>query len=87
MSKYNIMYVYDIIPKNPSHIHKIKRRFYYHLNKNTPFIRKATKSVILTTSQHEKHIDEFFMSFSEDIIVYKCKITDIEIFKNPSENK
>lgn len=80
MSKYNIMYVYDITPQNSSKIHKIKRRFYYHLNKNTPFIRRATKSVILTTKEHEKHLDEFFMGFEKDIIVYKCKIKNIEIF-------
>lgn len=82
MSRYDTMYVYDIIPKNPQEIHKIKRKFYYNLSKMEPFIRKATKSVVITTKEHESILDSFFIQFKGDISVYKCKIKSIEILKS-----
>lgn len=81
MSKYNIMYVYDVSPKNPKETVKIKRKFYYYLSKMQPFIRKATKSVIIISKEHEKVVDNFFTRFSEDLIVYKCEINKMEILK------
>jgi hypothetical protein len=74
------MYVYDIMPKKKEELGKIKRRFYYKLAKTTPFTRRTTKSVILTTKEHEKTLDSLFLSFKDNIVVYKCKITSLEIF-------
>ncbi|MEM0437744.1 MAG: hypothetical protein QXU54_00410 [Candidatus Micrarchaeia archaeon] len=82
MSRYDTMYVYDIIPKNKSEIYKIKRKFYYNLSKMEPFIRRTTKSVIVTTKEHERILDSFFLQFKGDVSVYKCKIRSIEILKS-----
>ncbi len=79
MSKYNVLYIYDIIPKNPENLNRIKRKFYYRLQKLFPAVRRATKSALLTTREHEKYIDEFFLAFEGDVIVYKCKLESIEI--------
>ncbi len=79
MTKYNILYIYDIIPRNTEHLGRIKRKFYYRLQKLFPAVRRATKSALLTTKEHEKYIDEFFLAFDGDVIVYKCKLDSIEI--------
>ncbi len=81
MSKYNIMYVYDVSPQNPKETAKIKRKFYYYLSKMQPFMRKATESAIIISKEHEKIVDNFFTRFSKDIIVYKFEISKLEIIK------
>lgn len=81
MSSYNLLYVYDIKPKKQANIGKIKRKFYYHLDKMRPFLRRATKSVILTSKTHEKTVDNFFYYFLDDVEVYKCEITGFTAIK------
>lgn len=77
---YNLMYVYDLTP-TPREANKIKRKFYYHMNKLGPFISKATKSVFLTNKSHEKQIDNFFFKFKGVVTVYKCEINSFTILK------
>jgi len=81
MSKYDLIYVYDLKPRKHTEMGKIKRSFYYHLNKRMPFLRRATESVILTTKAHEKHLDEFFQRFIDDVEVYKCEIRKLTIIR------
>lgn len=82
MSKiiYNLMYVYDLTP-TPKDANKIKRNFYYHLSKLDPFIKKATKSVFLSNKSYEKHIDNLFFKFKNNVKVYKCEINSFTILK------
>jgi hypothetical protein len=77
---YNLMYVYDLTP-SPREANKIKRKFYYHMNKLDPFIKKATKSVFLSNKSHEKYIDNFFFKFKGNVTVYKSEITSFTILK------
>jgi hypothetical protein len=77
---YNLMYVYDLTP-TPREMHKIKRKFYYHMKKLDPFISKATKSVFLANKAHETQIDNFFFKFKGVVTVYKCEINSFTILK------
>lgn len=73
-----IVYVFDLKAKNKKMFNRIKRRFYYNLNKskiaNSP---KKTKSVIIVQEGLEKEADLFFKGFEGEIIVYKIKTTEI----------
>lgn len=77
---YNLLYVYDLTPSQKE-LHKIKRKFYYHLNKFSPFIKKTQKSVFLTDKAYEKEIDKFFFSFKGKVDVLKCEINSYTFLK------
>lgn len=81
MSKFNLLYVYDLKPQKPSDIGRLKRKFYYHLRKMEPFVRRMTKSVMLTSKEHEKTVDAFFYYFLKDVEVYKCEVSNFTVIK------
>jgi|SRR3989339_1542246 len=74
-----ILYIYDIEAKNKLQYNRIKRLFYYHLNK---IALKAhywkTKSTIAVPSNFEKTLDIFFRRFSKYVVVYKAYTDAIE---------
>ncbi len=73
-----IIYIYDIKFKNKKQFSRIKRRFYYNLNK-LEFITFISKSVIQISEIHEKFMDSFFSSYSKDISLVKIKSIKTEI--------
>lgn len=77
---YNLLYVYDLTP-TPKEANKVKRNFYYHLNKLTPFINKVGKSVFLTSKIHEKEVDNLFFKFKNKVTVIKTEITSYTFLK------
>lgn len=60
---------------------RLKRLFYYYFNKIKleGFVFK-TKSVFFVEEKYEKVIDGFFLSFKDNLEVYKIKTEDIEQF-------
>jgi hypothetical protein len=40
-----------------------------------------TKSVMLTSKEHEKTVDAFFQYFLKDVEVYKCEVSNFTIIK------
>lgn len=82
MSKitYNLLYVYDLTP-TPKEANKVKRNFYYHLNKLDPFIKKATKSVFLANKSHERDIDALFFKYKGKVTVLKTEIISFTFLK------
>ena len=73
-----LVYVYDLKAKDKKSFNRVKRRFYYHLNKFDlrGFLR--TKSVIIVTTKSEKVMDKFFKQFGKEIEVYKIVAESIE---------
>lgn len=73
-----IVYFYDLKPKLKSEYNRIKRVFYYNLNKiKLPEFSYKTKSVLIIHEKHEKLLDSFFISFKDNIEVYKIKTEKI----------
>lgn len=74
-----ILYLYDIKAKNKREFNRVKRRFYYHLNKlDLSNMRFPTKSVFLVTPGQERIIDAFFSRFGKSVEVYKARCEGIE---------
>ncbi|MBU0532713.1 hypothetical protein KKB44_04420 [Candidatus Micrarchaeota archaeon] len=74
-----IVYIYDIKAKNKKKFNRVKRRFYYHLNKlelNKEYWK--TKSTFAVPPNLEKIIDLFFSGFKKNVIVYKIHAESIE---------
>ncbi len=73
-----IVYIYDL-KSNVRDYNKLKRKFYYHLNKNgyNQYFWK-TKSVLVVPDQMERLIDGFFGEFKKFSIVYKIHTNSIE---------
>lgn len=73
-----IVYLYDI-KSTVKDYNKIKRRFYYHLNKNSlnQYFWK-TKSVFAVPNELETTIDSFFKRFRKQVVVYKIFCESIE---------
>jgi hypothetical protein len=71
--------MYDIKAKNKKKFNRVKRRFYYHLNK-LDLDRSVwkTKSTIAVQPRKARILDSFFRDFSQDVIVYKIRATVIE---------
>ena len=73
------VYFYDLKPTKPENYNRLKRKFYYQMNKLTiPDMSWKTKSVIVITSQYEQILDHFFNSFKPNIEVYKVQANFIE---------
>ncbi|MDD5022546.1 MAG: hypothetical protein PHU63_00040 [Candidatus ainarchaeum sp.] len=73
------VYFYDLTPKSPRNYNKLKRKFYYHLNKLK--IDKSywkNKSVLVIPPEMEGIMDSFFISFKPEIEVYKLQTKFIE---------
>lgn len=73
-----LVYLYDI-KSSVEEYNRIKRNFYYHLNKNgyNKYFWK-TKSVLVVPEEMEQVIDGFFHSFSGSVVVYKIITDSIE---------
>ena len=74
-----IVYIYDVKARSKKHYNRIKRRFYYHMNKLP--IRKEnwkTKSSFAIPRKHEDVVDMFFKSFKGSVEVYKLTAQTIE---------
>jgi len=76
-----IVYIYDIKTKTKKEFNRVKRRFYYNLNKlNLKNCVWKTKSVLITTPETEGILDVFFKEFKGNIEVYKIHAKLIEDF-------
>ena len=73
------LYFYDLKFKTKKQHNRLKRKFYYHMHKldliDTFF---KTKSVLMVPKKYEKLVDNFFLSFREDVEVYKAKTRYVE---------
>jgi len=74
-----ILYLYDIKAKNKREFNRVKRLFYYHLNKlGRVKIHFVTKSVLLVPTELEHLLDGFFKRFKNKIEIYKVRCEKIE---------
>jgi len=77
-----LLYIYDIKLKNKQNFNKIKRSFYYNLNKlGLDAEMWVTKSTILVPDEKERIMDGFFSDFRKkrkNIIVFKAFTHSIE---------
>ena len=73
-----LIYLYDLKAKNKRDFNRVKRRFYYHLNKlRGPKLSFLTKSVMLVSPEREKIFDAFFKQFKGGLEVYKIWCEEI----------
>jgi len=77
-----VLYVYDIQSSNRKEYNRIKRRFYYRLNKlfEKNFFWK-TESCLIVPVKSEGNIDSFFRGFRPNILVYKTHISFLRRLK------
>jgi hypothetical protein len=72
-----LVYIYDL--KSPvGEYNKVKRNFYYHLNKqgfNQYF--SGAKSVLVAPDEAEAALDSFFHDFRKFVIAYKIRTDDM----------
>ncbi|HSB46801.1 MAG TPA: hypothetical protein VLD37_02220 [Candidatus Bilamarchaeum sp.] len=68
-----VLYIYDLSAKDRKRFNRVKRLFYYHLNR-LPLKKELwkTKSAIAVTPKMEKMMDAFFRRFPKNVIVYKA---------------
>jgi hypothetical protein len=74
-----VLYIYDLNAKDKKKFNRVKRLFYYHLNR-LPLKKELwkTKSAIAVKPKMEKMMDTFFKRFSKNTIVYKALCESIE---------
>jgi hypothetical protein len=74
-----IVYVYDLNAKNKKSFNRVKRLFYYHINR-LPLKKELwkTKSALAVQPRMEKVMDNFFKRFGKSVIVYKMLVEKIE---------
>ncbi|NYZ77628.1 hypothetical protein H0O02_04940 [Candidatus Micrarchaeota archaeon] len=77
-----MLYIYDIKQENKRNFNKIKRSFYYNLNKlGLREATRITKSTILVPDEKERVMDRFFSDFrkkTKNIVVYKAFAHSVE---------
>lgn len=74
-----LVYIYDIKAKDKRTFNRVKRMFYYNLNKL--YLKNSswkTKSVLVVEPEYEELIDDFFKDFKQNIEVYKIRAKLIE---------
>ena len=73
-----LVYLYDL-KATVGDYNRLKRNFYYHLNKNNynQYFWK-TKSVLVVPDEMERVIDGFFKKFEKFVVVYKIHTNSIE---------
>jgi len=73
-----LVYLYDL-KASVRDYNRLKRKFYYHLNKNgyNQYFWK-TKSVLVVPDEMERLIDGFFAGFKKSVVVYKIHTNSIE---------
>ena len=74
-----VLYIYDLNAKDKVKFNRLKRKFYYHLNK-LPIKNDSwkTKSTLAVPLKMEKMLDAFFKVFKSSVIVYKAYTESIE---------
>ncbi|HIH22123.1 TPA: hypothetical protein HA238_00165 [Candidatus Micrarchaeota archaeon] len=76
-----ILYLYDIKARNKREFNRVKRSFYYHLNKLA--LKRSsfrTKSALLIDGTKEQLLDAFFKRFGNKVEVYKVVAKSVEMF-------
>jgi len=74
-----VVYIYDVKAKDKKSFNRVKRLFYYHLNRLQ--IKKEvwkTKSTLAVPPKMEKTMDLFFRRFGKAVVVYKSYSENIE---------
>lgn len=74
-----ILYIYDIKAKNRKKFNRVKRLFYYHLNRLG--LEKElwkSKSAFSIPPKMENILDRLFRRFGSSIVVYKILAESIE---------
>lgn len=73
-----LVYFYDL-KSNVREYNRLKRNFYYHLNKNgyNQYFWN-TKSVLVAPDETERELDAFFRGFNKFVVAYKIKTNSIE---------
>lgn len=75
-----ILYLYDIKAKNKREFNRVKRSFYYHMNKLAlPKTAFRTKSALTVGANQEQILDSFFKRFGDKVEVYKVVAESIEL--------
>jgi hypothetical protein len=77
-----VLYLYDIKAKNKKTFNRVKRRFYYHMNKLP--LKKThwkTKSALSVPPNLEVVVDDFFSMFGKSVKVYKVITESIELLE------
>ncbi len=78
------LYIYDISAKDKKRFNKIKRNFYYHLNKILENIEGndvylISKSVLVVENKFlENSFDLLFRKFIKDVKCFKVDVNNIE---------
>jgi hypothetical protein len=77
-----VIYIYDLNAKDKKKFNRLKRTFYYHLNK-LPLTKESwkTKSTIAIELKKEKLLDTFFRRFKQGITIHKFYTNSIEEFE------
>lgn len=73
-----IFYCFDLKAKNTKEYNRLKRKFYYHLNKSS--LASApwkTKSVLAVSSRLEHAADTFFKRWRGEIEAYKINAKSV----------
>jgi len=73
-----IVYIYDLKAEERKKYNRLKRNFYYSLNKNKEIFKRRTKSVIIIDDKDEAKIDKFFTQWIGLIEAYKIRTDAIE---------
>jgi hypothetical protein len=73
-----IVYIYDLKAEEKKRYNRLKRNFYYSLNKNKEIFKRRTKSVIIIEDKDEAKIDKFFTRWAGLVEVYKIRTNAIE---------
>jgi len=73
-----IVYIYDLKAEERKRYNRLKRNFYYSLNKNKEIFKRRTKSVIIIDDKDEAKLDKFFMQWTGLIEAYKIRTNSIE---------
>ena len=73
-----ILYCFDLKPGKPQDYNRLKRRFYYHLNRSVlAGAQWRTKSVLSVPAGLEHRADSFFRRWRGSIEVYKIRATSV----------
>ncbi|MFN7991509.1 MAG: hypothetical protein U0R44_05105 [Candidatus Micrarchaeia archaeon] len=77
-----IIYIYDLKAKDKRSFNRVKRLFYYHLNR-LPLKKELwkTKSALAVPPKMEKSLDNFFKRFRRSVIVYKAVAESVELIE------
>lgn len=74
-----LLYIYDLKVKSKVEFNRLKRVFYYRLNKfDRNKLAYRTKSVLIVQEKFEKLFDSFFKEFKGRVEVYKVWAENIE---------